>query len=156
MADQSEDDTYNERVRAVTFQAGILGVSSVLNMACDAECQDDYAQLDRDSLAQRSRCHLVDTTVSTAHDVEVRKTSIHTQRRVTMRKLLLVGPALALALSMGIPGHVMAAGNSQNPCVGTFASSAAGPGYGQVVSGFAHAGIIGDFASDLATSCNPA
>ena len=73
-----------------------------------------------------------------------------------MRKILLVGPALALALSIGIPGHVMAAGNSQNPCIGTFASSAAGPGYGQVVSGFAQTGILGGFVSSFATSCNPA
>jgi hypothetical protein len=71
-----------------------------------------------------------------------------------MRKLLLVGPALALAV--GLPGHAMAAGNSQNPCIGTFASSAAGPGYGQVVSGFAHTGILGDFVSSFATGCNPA
>lgn len=73
-----------------------------------------------------------------------------------MRKILLVGPALALALSFGIPAHVMAAGNSQNPCIGTLASSAAGPGYGQFVSGNAQAGGIGAFASGYATSCNPA
>jgi hypothetical protein len=73
-----------------------------------------------------------------------------------MRKFLLVGPALAFALSMSIPGHVMAAGTSQNPCIGTFASSAAGPGYGLVVAGNAHTGILQDSVSSYATSCNPA
>jgi hypothetical protein len=73
-----------------------------------------------------------------------------------MRRLLLVGPALALTLCIGVPGHVMAAGNSQNPCIGSFASSAAGPGYGQYVASVAQTGIVGGFASGFATSCNPA
>jgi hypothetical protein len=73
-----------------------------------------------------------------------------------MRRLLLVGPALALVLCIGVPGHVMAAGNSHNPCIGSFASGAAGPGYGQFVAANAQMGIVGSFASSFATSCNPA
>jgi hypothetical protein len=71
-------------------------------------------------------------------------------------KRIVAAVVVVFALSMGIPGHALAAGNSQNPCVGQFASGSAGPGYGQIVSGFAREGLVGPVVSSLATSCNPA
>lgn len=62
------------------------------------------------------------------------------------RRLIVVcaSAGLALAVFPAVPA------NAEANCVGQGARELAGPGFGQMVSGFAQQGLVGDFVSGLA------